>query len=208
MPLIIGIDPAKTRLAAVVWDGKHRFWLERRSMPSDLVWCCDIAERWVRNLIKKYRDMIPLEDIDGEVWVFVEGPVLAKGGPYATIVQAQVQGSILSGARKLTKKVVQVHNQTAKMRIVGYGNASKTDIKRCIKRLWPKLYVAAKGNQDLMDAAMIALYGKHIIRIRKRVEAGKWLSRSRSSSSETVHRTRPSARRSRIYKSFSPAIRR
>lgn len=160
--LIIGVDPSKTRLAAVIWDGASTFHVAKRSMPEDLAFCCVIGRRWMRDLVLKYG---PLDD----VWVFVEAPVLGRGGARSTIVQAQVNGAVLAGAYVTGAKVVLVNNQTAKRRVVGKGNATKSDINRYIRRTWPKLWAAARGNQDLCDSAMIALYGNYIVRTRSKV---------------------------------------
>lgn len=167
--VIIGIDPSSKKLAAVttVGDGGPTVWTARLTST-------DIGERaaaaygaslaFVRNL--------PIGP-ESRVFVFIEDPVVGRGGARATIVQAKVHGAVVAAFHRSGKceAIKVVNNSHAKKKIVGKGNASKDDIKEWCRVYWRQAYRAA-GNgvdQDLLDAAMINRYGAGVIQTMDRM---------------------------------------
>lgn len=91
--------------------------------------------------------------------VYLEEPIMGVGGPGATIPQVYVQGAVMAACSEWETKVHQINNSTWKKRICGNGNIAKADIPGVMKDVWPELYLAAKDQQDLIDAGAIHLYG-------------------------------------------------
>lgn len=166
MHVDIGVDLAATRLAAVVTIGQA-FHIERRTMPKDPVDRCVAAQKWIERIIMEHAALHP-------VYVYVENPVLGRGGAAGTLPVAMIQGAVFAGAARAgATLVIGVNNTAWKKKIVGSGNASKPDIVTHVKKTWPRLYVEAKGNQDVCDAACIVLYGHTIRAMKMRVAAIK-----------------------------------
>lgn len=168
--VVIGVDPAKTRLHGVVWDG-HRYKLVKRTMPGDIVLCTVKAYTWIQRIIKETRARY-LRDVT--VVVAVEEPVLGspnRRGANATIPNAKVHGAILAGAYRAGAVVIPVNNQRWKKEIVGKGNCSKEYVAAHVKRTWPVLYREAGGVQDWLDASCIALYGMYVMNFREKMAA-------------------------------------
>lgn len=136
-------------------------------------WFC---ETWVAPKKVKNRGEILAQFLDpftafveeavarGPTWMFVENPLVGVGGPHATIVQAQVQGLVLgTSVRSGVAAAYPVNVQTWKKDVVGRGNASKDEVAAWLKRECPNLTDMADGDQDLVDAACVALYGIRVI---------------------------------------------
>lgn len=161
---IVAVDPKKTALAAVVVtpDGYE---VRTRTMPKQLELCTHKAMRWMCAIVREVKRNHPMLD----VWVFIEKPVLGRGGAMSTIVQAQVQGAIQAGAIEGGAfQVREVNNSSWKKSIVGVGNASKTDIQKRVRRVWPALYRDALNlglrriGEDVCDSGCIYLHGDKI----------------------------------------------
>lgn len=163
----IGVDPAGTRLHAVVIRGDG-FSLATRQLPSEAVVRVVAADRWIYSLVKQYRR-------DGaSVVVAVEEPVLGlrgRAGANATLPNAKVHGALLASAMRAKAVVIPVNNMRWKKVVVGKGNAGKPQIAAFVKRTWPKLYIEAKGVQDFMDASCIARYAQYVVKARARMDA-------------------------------------
>ena len=172
MPVVcIGVDPSSRKLAAVmcVVGNEPSVKFTTKAIPVDKPTSCLLAFEWMRTLVE-------LHQSQGDVYVFVELPVLGRGGPGSTIPQAQVNGALLAGAQMAGAEVIPVNNSHVKKDVIGRGNANKDDIKQLVKEAWPKLYEQISKDQDLCDSAMIYMYGKNVIKRRDRIAAAKTLS--------------------------------
>lgn len=167
--IVIGIDPSSKKLA-VVWsvdDGPlHGF--THSSKQADLNDRCAEFYRITRSF---YRG-VSMQHQDHEIHVFLEAPVLGRGGARSTIVQAKVNGAIVAGCLVAgAVKVHDVNNQSWKKKVVGKGNAGKPDIKKWVAQYWRQLYVIANNgkDQDLIDAGCIMRYGQDIVGVLERL---------------------------------------
>lgn len=168
---VIGIDPSSRKVAATVLrpDGSFDIW----PMPIKLVPLplrCVNAYNLVRDLVRLASPCV----------VVLEQPVsvAGKGSIRAVIPQARVNGAICAAAlRAGAKEVIDVTPSQWKMDVISVGDASKTIVAKHLLKTWPALYHAAGGDQDVLDSACIALYGKHIVDKRGRIV--KTMRRSR-----------------------------
>jgi Holliday junction resolvasome RuvABC endonuclease subunit len=98
------------------------------------------------------------------LWVFVEHPLVGRAGAHATIVQAQVQGVVLAEAIKAGAKAAYTVNVSSwKKTVVGNGSATKDHVAAWLAETHPVLAALAGTDQDLVDAACVALYGYDVI---------------------------------------------
>lgn len=99
-----------------------------------------------------------LEDdglLEGTKWV--EAPLLAGArNIQATIAIAQTSGVVHAELSDTHSVAV----SSWKQRTVGKGNADKAAVKQWLEDQHPDLSRLCRGNQDLIDAACIALYGR------------------------------------------------
>lgn len=165
MDTYIGIDVAKTRLAAVVWRGGSKFTPERRTMPEDEELGIDRAEVWTRRLVREHATL------EGTVYVGIELPVFGRGGMRGTLPVAYIHAACVLGARRAGATVFRINNRVWKKQICGNGNIDKAGIARFIHKTWPALYAAVDGNQDLCDAACIVQETRRVAKLRARVRA-------------------------------------
>lgn len=92
--------------------------------------------------------------LDEEKW-FVEAPVVAGArNLQSTIKVAQTVGIV----HALAPNVTEVAVSSWKKATVGNGNASKAMVKEWLDKEHPDLALMCRGNQDLYDAACIALH--------------------------------------------------
>jgi Holliday junction resolvasome RuvABC endonuclease subunit len=167
---IVGIDPSSRKLAAVVSRlGKEPdVETHTRKLPQDKPAACLLAYEWARNLVDMQGDT--------DVCVFVEMPVMGRGGPGSTIPQAQINGALLAGAQMSAAEVIPVNNARVKKTVVGKGNATKDDVRDWVKVAWPVLYDRIGKDQDLCDSAMIYVYGKGVVQRRNKIAKAKNLT--------------------------------
>lgn len=92
--------------------------------------------------------------------VYLEAPVLGRGGAWPTISQAQVGGAIMAACVEYRCFLEMVNNQNWKKTVCGHGNLNKTEISKAMFKVWPEAWEAAEGDQDLVDASAIARYGR------------------------------------------------
>lgn len=160
MTLIIGLDPSSRKLAFVVTGPAIESSQVDFIRVTKIVQRCRAATDAVHRLIERYAWM------DGAKYVFIESPVYtARAGARSLIPQATVFGAILAAFARHHQYIVEpVNNTVWKKGIVGSGNASKRDVGVAVEHLWPSIYRTIAGDQDLLDAAAIALYGKELLR--------------------------------------------
>lgn len=162
--VVIGVDPSSRKLAAVVSviGDESDVQAVTRVLPQDKPYACHIAHEWMRLLVEEY-------NAQGKVHVFLEAPVVGRGGPGATIPQARVNGALSAGAIAAGAEVIDVNNSHCKKVTIGNGRASKDDIRDWVEVVWPELFVKIETDQDLCDSAMLYIYGVGIINKRVRI---------------------------------------
>lgn len=94
--------------------------------------------------------------------VFVEAPVLAGArNIQSTIKVAQTTGAVLAGLDNVREVAI----SSWKKRTVGNGNANKEQVRLWLDVTHPEIAHMCGGNQDLYDAACIALYGQSVLQV-------------------------------------------
>jgi Holliday junction resolvasome RuvABC endonuclease subunit len=165
--LVIGLDPSSQKIAMMVRPNPKSK-PEMVTLPfakgADITYVCLRAFRFVRAFVKKWIDL------GYEVHIFIEEPVVGRGGAYTTIRQAKANGAMLAGARSGGAHVEGVNNSTWKKSVCGKGNAGKPEIKNWVRDHWPYAYDLCRGDQDLLDAACILLYGEKRLELADRLE--------------------------------------
>lgn len=158
---IIGIDPSSRKLASIsaVLGHEQNYSIDTIGLfPKDRPRSCSVAYKWMRQLVTAQFEVCD------EVYVFIEAPVLGRGGARATIPQAQVGGSLLAGAFAAhATDIVLVNNQRAKKEVVGKGNASKDEVRAWVRMIWPAVFKEAGTDQDVCDSAMIYAWGSKTV---------------------------------------------
>ncbi len=158
-PVIVGIDPASTRLAAATVSGTPQrpllLDLTKRQLTTKK-WSPEstaLAMDWAWDLLGHARSFG-----DPEVWI--EEPVVGRS-PRATVVQAFTSGAVQAALVYEGTPVSLVNVSTWKKEL-GRGSSfpsGKDAVQRLVGSQWPHAAAAADGDQDLIDAIAIALYG-------------------------------------------------
>lgn len=172
MTVVIGIDPSSKKLAFVITKNGRSPRVVTRSLPdpSDHATKADWAERHTRRVASPYVKK------GYRVVVFLEEPVVGRGGAYTTIIQATVGGGILVGAKRAgVKEIHRVNNQRWKKSVVGNGGVDKAKIKQHVAKVWPVVYEMSKGpkgaaDSDVCDAACINLHGQKVLKMEDRIK--------------------------------------
>ena len=155
--IVIGVDAASSRAAFVALRGTEFFTMAVTKFgPVGPVSCAAGA-----NAARTFLDQLPWQ-ITQPIQAYVEWPVLGRGGFRSTMVQAFTSGAI-QGTLHERGCVTQGANVSSwKKAVVGKGNATKEEVVQSLRLRWPSLYHQVVGDQDLCDAASIALYGKEL----------------------------------------------
>ena len=90
---------------------------------------------------------------------FIEEPLVGRGGVRTALLLGYVAGAVQAGAVQASRQVRLVNVQTWKRSIVGKGNALKPEVSEAVRLRWPEMHRRVAGDQDLIDAAAIFLYG-------------------------------------------------
>lgn len=129
--------------------------------------------------VKKVRDSgkhaVPIEEsgyelglwlaevmpLDLQAVFYIERPFVGRphGNVRTAIGQALTVGGVLAQAPGETHLIEQAEWKKA---VVGSGNASKADIWEWLAATHPALSEAADGDQDVIDAFCISLYGRRL----------------------------------------------
>lgn len=148
--MIIGIDPATTKLAVVLFDGMEYFWEEVKFKGPYSPETALAASKWTRKFFRKYVD-------PKRATAFLEAPVVARGAVQGTIKQSMVSGAIQAAVLGYGVPVYLVPISSWKKTVVKKGNASKPEVKKHMVAHWPFL----KGeSQDVVDAMGVLQHGK------------------------------------------------
>lgn len=171
---ILGIDLSSRKLALFVTDAEGESLSVRSLMcstieaPKKMKHRPDVLKYIHDEFASDLRTRFHGEDFT----VFIEHPLVGRAGAHATIVQAQVQGlvmmlSVQSGAAG----VYEVNVQSWKKAVVGHGGADKDTIKSWLVDHHPLLAELAGDDQDLVDAACVALYGRDVVQRGDKLKA-------------------------------------
>jgi len=168
-PIFIGVDPSTFHVAIVA-----------RSSGGKLLHCRKehmrtAKEPFVPQTIANAADMLYTtlaeiaEQRDDPLSVYIEQPLVGRGGVRTTVNMSMVVGSLVTAARwgGATTHVVNVQTWKASVVRRQFANATKGEVADAIKALWPEAYEAAGGDQDLIDASSISFYGSTVTRRRK-----------------------------------------
>lgn len=152
---VLGIDPASSRLAAVVYDGAGwRGWWYPKLGTSPF---------GPHNLEAAWRAMIEVLDESSPTHVFVESPIVGRGGVRTTAIQAMTSGVIQLSCTLAGVPVYLVHPSSWKALIVK-GNATKDEVREWVAKRRTGLIKEYGNIEDVMDAAAIAYYGWETVR--------------------------------------------
>ena len=145
MEATIGVDVGVRHIAIARLDGNGKFMTYLYEVPKTNRW--DELNR-LRDLLDTY---VNLSDT-----VWIEEPPLAGMRNVRTVVQLnQTAGALMiNPGRSYFVPVAKW-----KKHVVGKGNATKDEVAEFLKKSFPNLYKQCDGDQNLIDATCIALYG-------------------------------------------------
>lgn len=155
--VVIGLDPSSKKIAMAISIGGRKPTLRKWALNKDLVIACFESYRAVRRAVRLYTQK------GYRVVLFIEEPVVGRGGVYSTLRQAKTHGAMVAGGMAGGAAVRAVNNQSWKKGSVGKGNASKDQIRDWLRDSWQVMYLACEGDQDLMDALGILRYGETVV---------------------------------------------
>jgi Holliday junction resolvasome RuvABC endonuclease subunit len=155
--MIVGVDPSSRKIAMIydVLGSEENLKAKTFALPQSVVPALGLAYKVTRRFVKSYTDK------GYRVILYIEEPVVGKGGAYATIKQSKVHGAIVAGAVAGGATVEAVNNTVWKKRVVGKGNASKVQVAQHVRKNWRNLSRLAGPDQDLIDAGCIYSYAVH-----------------------------------------------
>lgn len=147
--MIWGIDLGVRSVHLAGMDGNELVYLETIETPLRVVRSLELAA-----LGKRSTEFIAPEDD-----VFVEKPPMAGPKNLGTFGELhQVYGTMLSHVGGREANVM-----SWKKEVVGHGNATKDEVKAWLTEHHPGKAAQCRGNQNLVDAICIALYGQSVV---------------------------------------------
>ena len=158
-PVIVGADVSATRVAFVALFEKKFYTMSDTKLGISGAEACHKA----RGAVHKFLDEVPWQTTE-PIEVYIESPVLGRGGFRSTMVQAFTNGAVQGAFYERGCNVSTANVSSWKKEIVGKGNATKPDVAQSIRLRWASLYENVAKDQDLCDASAIALYGRKIYR--------------------------------------------
>lgn len=158
----VGIDPSSRKVGVVVLSPVPLVFKE--DAPKKLKHRAHVCAHffdWSVHLFCRLRD----EFGSGGVAAWIEEPIInKKAGPKVSMLQGQVEGVLMAAAHQSgVTSVYSVHHTEWKKEVVGHGNPGKPAIGSWLEQHQPELASLAGGDQDLIDAACIALYGAGVL---------------------------------------------
>ena len=163
MTRIMGIDLSSRKIAIVVLDPEaepraHTITVKKQPSRADELYELETG------LYGYFPMMHPC-------WVYIEAPVVGRGGARPTVLQSQVDGVVqVATVRFGHLGTYSVNNKTWKKAVVGNGNAAKDDTRSWLAAHHPVLADLCGDDQDLVDAAGVALYGTGVIERARRLK--------------------------------------
>ena len=166
---VVGVDPSSRKLAGVAApvdgdDEVFALWVVVLPSARPIEERCLKAYATARSFAKRLMRADPTR----EVYVFIEAPLVGRGGVSTTVKQSKVHGATVAGF--LAGGAVHVREESVsrvKKAVVGAGNATKEEIATWCEVWKPAISEAVEGDQDLTDAAMHLQYGISTIKKMK-----------------------------------------
>jgi Holliday junction resolvasome RuvABC endonuclease subunit len=147
---VLGIDPASKTLGCAWLSSEYGLVVQKFVVkPSRR----DVEIKGLVNQLRMYSPVLWYPDE-----IYVEEPVVA--GPRnlrSTLLIAETVGALMGDLRAL---VTLVPVTSWKKGTTGHGNATKSDVALWLKSTYPDYDAKCAGDQDLIDAVCIALYGR------------------------------------------------
>lgn len=157
-PMVIGVDPSTKKIAVMGTRSRSQ------SVPD--AWKFRLTADPILRVGEAFNKfgalLYDLTQQSGGVppRVYLEAPVLGRGGAWPTISQAQIGGALMAACVEYRCFLEMVNNQTWKSRVCGNGRFGKPEIAKAMYKVWPEAWEVAAGDQDLIDASAIAKYGR------------------------------------------------
>lgn len=164
--IVVGLDPSSRKLALVYASFGNQDDLRSKcyELPKDVIPALALAHKVTYHFVKTWVDR------GYKVVLYIEEPVVGRGGAYATIKQSKVHGACIAGATAAGAHCAAVNVSTWKKIVVGKGNASKVQVAQYVRKQWRILSKLAGPDQDLIDAGCIYSYA------RRQVESARDLN--------------------------------
>lgn len=155
--MIIGIDPSSLTIAVAVSTaaGKVRFTAKDDLRKRGSAWDPQKAIEVLRVVDTMLCDTIGLGDEDA---VYLEAPVMGRS-VLPTIVQSYVSGIIQAVVSSAGSRIILVNNKQWKKTVVGNGNAKKEQTIEALRERQPGIERLCRDDDDLYDAAGLAMFG-------------------------------------------------
>lgn len=155
---VVGVDPGSRKLAVVVnTPGSNFLWTYQVPQGTLRPQACDQLFTAIHAFLAS------VGESRDEIAVWVEEPVVGKNRRGA-LMQGQVHGVAMTAALQSgITSVYSVGNTTWKKETVGAGNASKPQCREWLAREHPELAGDCGDDDDLVDAACIAVYGRGVL---------------------------------------------
>lgn len=171
-PCIVGIDPSSKKLAVTIFmpasnDIRSFFYpLRKKANDTYTPKVAHSAYSTVELMVHKHH----LRRYDTKV--FMEAPVIGRGGAKSTMVQAYVSGAVQAALLSLSIPVTLVNVQVWKKDVVGNGAAGKPQVATAVQQRLSGLKLTAhwqeiNADQDIIDATALMMYG---LRVSDRAE--------------------------------------
>lgn len=167
--IYIGFDLSSKKIAAVGYNDRSdqaQLWMETINSKSHTFHSgvLDVAYHASLKIAKEFRELGNSHD---DSVVYVESPIHGKGHK-TTITLAKVSGVVQLALVQMGFEPLEVNVSTWKKIVCGSGRATKEEVDRKISAQWGGVYKKTGGEQDVVDASAVCLYGV-IQRSRKSV---------------------------------------
>lgn len=164
MKVIMGIDPSAKKVAVIGFCPELNTIMARAEVlyrtgtqkPESLALALTVADEladWAEQIAP-----------GGDWYVWIENPLVGRGGVVTTMKQAYVGGILRAVLHDRGFRVGEVNQSTWKRDVIGSGRAEKGTIAQVVRETWPKVWGLVGNDQDLADAAAICLYGRRSLR--------------------------------------------
>ena len=180
--LAVGVDIGTRRYHAVAMTIN-----ERGGASSVAGWDYETdrvsGSRWIEldDLYQQfYEDLYLRVDPAYPTFVYIEDPVVGRGGAKVQGDLARAQASMLLAAAHVNERSptipYTIHLTSWKKEVVGKGNASKKVVAEYVRENWPRFAAAFDGEQDYYDARCIAQYATLVQLRAQEIEGAETLA--------------------------------
>lgn len=107
-----------------------------------------------------YQECVRVFEVTRATEVFVETPMVGRGGARVAIQLSQTQAVVLLAAEHVGAFAYEVAVGTWKKAVVGKGNAKKHEVAEFARETWKELEAES---QDVIDARCIQEYGARVM---------------------------------------------